>query len=609
MCGITAYVGPRQCVPIVLDELKRLEYRGYDSAGVAAIESGKVRIIKSVGKIRNLEGLVDEAHIVSNIGVSHTRWATHGRPSTLNAHPHPDCKEEIAVVHNGIIENYASLKEWLISEGHCFRSETDTEVLAHLFEHHMNGSLLEAMRKSLVHVHGSYAVAVVSSHFPEGIIVARKDSPLVVGVGEGEYYAASDIPALLPYTREVYLLEDGDMAILTRDGVLLERVDGTKADRSIYHVTWDLSAAEKGGYDHFMIKEIHEQPRTIRDTMRGRLTEDDQLNLSEIGLESEELARFNRIYIVACGTAYHAGMVGKYFMEKILRIPIETALGSEFRYRDPILDEKTLVILISQSGETADTLAALRDSKQKGATTLAIVNVVGSSIAREADHVLYTWAGPEICVASTKAYITQLIAIYLLGLHLAEIKRSLPQEEIHRLVSGMKELPDKVEQLITQREGQIVQTARELCRRPAFFFLGRGLDWVTGMEGALKLKEIAYIYSEAFAAGELKHGPLALITNEVAVVCVLTQSDLSDKMISNIKEVKAREGLIVMVAREGDEDAASVSEYLIPIPSVADPLMPVLSIVPLQLLAYYAAKELGCEIDQPRNLAKSVTVE
>ncbi|MCC6446081.1 MAG: glutamine--fructose-6-phosphate transaminase (isomerizing) [Armatimonadetes bacterium] len=609
MCGITAYVGPRLCLPIVLDELKRLEYRGYDSAGVAAIEDGRVRVIKSVGKIKNLESLVDEANVQSTIGISHTRWATHGRPSTVNAHPHPDCKEEIAVVHNGIIENYMALKEWLISEGHRFRSETDTEVLAHLFEHFMKGNLEEAIREGLKKVHGSYAVAVVSSHFPEGIIVARKDSPLVVGVGEGEFYAASDIPALLPYTREVYLLEDGDMAVLTHDGVRLGRVNGSKVERSIYHVDWDLSAAEKGGYDHFMIKEIHEQPRTIRDTMRGRVTDDSKLNLSEIGLSAEQLNRFNRFYIVACGTAYHAGMVGKYFMEKHLRVPVEAALGSEFRYRDPIIDDKTLVIVVSQSGETADTLAALRDSKQKGATTLAVVNVVGSTIAREADHVLYTWAGPEICVASTKAYVTQLIALYLLGMHLATIKRTLSEPQIAEMVNAMRELPEKVEQHIAGQEEHIIEIARELCRHPAFFYLGRGMDWVTGMEGALKLKEIAYIYAEAFAAGELKHGPLALITGEVAVACVLTQSDLSDKMISNIKEVKAREGLILMVCREGDQNAASVADYMITIPSVTDAFMPVLAIIPLQLLAYYAAKELGCEIDQPRNLAKSVTVE
>jgi glucosamine--fructose-6-phosphate aminotransferase (isomerizing) len=608
MCGITGYIGKRQAVSLSVEQLRRLEYRGYDSAGVACCTNGHVEVLKAQGKIAGLQALLGEQTPRAEVAVAHTRWATHGRPSVPNAHPHTDCQGHIAVVHNGIIENYLALRERLIAAGHQFRSETDTEVLPHLIEHHFHGNLEQAIRKALAEVRGSYAIAVVSSHDKNRLYAARKDSPLVIGLGEGENFVASDIPAVLGQTRDVIVLEDGDFAVIGRDTVRITTLDGTPIERPPLKVTWDVGSAEKGGYEHFMRKEIHEQPATIRDTMRGRVTAEDRVELPELGLSPEKLQQFEWVYLVACGTAYHAGLVAKQFFEKRLRIPVEADLASEFRYRDPVITDKTLVIVISQSGETADTIAAMRMAAERGATTLGIVNVIGSTISREAQHVLHTQAGPEICVASTKAYVSQLIAVYLLGLYLARQRGVLTETAEREVVGALRGLPEQV-QTVLEREGEIVGLAERFAGCKDFFFLGRGLDYAAAVEGALKLKEISYIHSEALAAGEMKHGTLALIEPGVASICLATQQGLYEKMISNIKEVKARDATVLGIVREGDEQSRHTMDELIRVPETLDELMPVLSIVPMQLLAYHIARLNGCEIDQPRNLAKSVTVE
>jgi glucosamine--fructose-6-phosphate aminotransferase (isomerizing) len=589
-----------------MDQLRRLEYRGYDSAGVAAVDH-EIRIIKTEGKLRALEGLLDGGFPAVRVAVAHTRWATHGRPSTPNAHPHPDCDGKIVVCHNGIIENYLELRAWLTGRGHHFASETDTEVLPHLIEELYEGDMEAAFRLALSKVRGSYAVGVVSAYEPDLLLVARKDSPLVIGLGEGEYFVASDIPAVLPYTRDVLILEDGDVAMIRREGVTLTQLTGEAVDRPPLRITWDAAAAEKGGYEHFMLKEIHEQPVTIRDTLRGRIVEG-RVELPELGLTEERVRSLDRIYLVGCGTAYHAGLVAGQTWERRLRIPVLPDLASEFRYRDPVLDDRTLVVLISQSGETADTLAAMREAKSHGATTLAIVNVVGSSLAREADAALYTQAGPEICVASTKAYTSQLTAISLLGLYLGRLRGALPAEEEVRVVEALQRLPEQVAELL-RRESQVEELAAAFAECHDFFFLGRGLDYAVAQEGALKLKEISYRHSEALAAGEMKHGTLALVTNEVSAICLATQHSLREKLASNIKEVTARGAKVLALARESDPDIEQSSDWVIRIPDTLDELMPVTTIIPLQLLAYYVARNAGCEIDQPRNLAKSVTVE
>lgn len=611
MCGITGYVGSKPAVPIIIDELKRLEYRGYDSAGVAVIQNGGLEVIKNVGKIKFLQEILDKKTLPATTGIAHTRWATHGKPSTINAHPHTSCDGNIAVVHNGIIENYIELREWLISKGHTIKSETDTEVLPHLIEEFYKETkdMQAAVKAAVGKVRGSYAMVVVSKYEDGVIRVARKDSPLVIGLGEGENFVASDIPAVLPYTRKVYVLEDGDFAYITKDGVRLYDVDGKDIDRKVLEVTWDASAAEKGGYDHFMIKEILEQPKGIRDTMRARIQEDGSIKMPEIKMDAAKIKSFNRIDIVSCGTAYYAGMVGKYFFEKMLRTPVEIDVASEFRYRDPMIDDKTLLIVISQSGETADTLAVLRDAKKKGATVLAVVNVVGSSMAREADEVIYTWAGPEICVASTKAYITQLTAIYCLGLYLAKQKGTVSDADIVKIGKAMQNLPAQAEKELADLRPQIEEFAKKFTNNSDFFFLGRGFDYAVSLEGALKLKEISYIHAEAYAAGEMKHGPLALIADGMPVVCIATQRDLYEKMISNVKEMKARSATCIGIIRESDKETEKSVDYVLRVPETIDELMPILTIIPLQLLAYYVSKALGREIDQPRNLAKSVTVE
>ena len=614
MCGITGYVGKRPAVDTAIANLKRLEYRGYDSSGVAYPISGSVRILKAAGKIANLEAQLcaDETDHDTRVAVAHTRWATHGRPNEANAHPHSDCHGKIAVVHNGIVENYAELRKELIIKGHNFASETDTEVIAHLIEANLPAGeptteqFVNACRAALSVLVGSFAVGIVSPYIPDSIVVARKDSPLVIGLGEGENFLASDIPAVMAFTRRVLILEDGDCALLTADSVKVFGLDGRPYQRTTLSVTWDDQAAEKGGFDHFMLKEIFEEPRTVRDTLRGRITANGRITLPDVRFTPEQWAGIKRISIVACGTAYHAGLVGKRLLEQLLRRPVEANVASEFRYSDPLIDSGTLVILISQSGETADTLAAMREAKRKGSPTLAIVNVVGSTLSRDADAVLYTQAGPEIGVASTKAYLAQLVALTMLAIYLAQ-DTGMAESLRRQYIEALQALPDQIERLIAQKDS-IQSLAKLLSRHTSFFFLGRGYDFAASMEAALKMKEISYIHAEAYAAGEMKHGPLALVEPGVAVVGLVTQKLTNEKMISNLKEVKAREGTVVAIQREGDT-LPDCTDEVIYIPSTLDALMPVLVMVPMQLLAYYVAQERGCSIDQPRNLAKSVTVE
>ncbi len=612
MCGITGYVGRRPAVATAIQNLKRLEYRGYDSAGVAYPDVTGIKILRAAGKIVNLEAQINGEQQGASVAVAHTRWATHGRPNEANAHPHKDCTGSLAVVHNGIVENYAKLRDELRAAGHEFSSETDTEVIAHLIESYLPSAVVTVdefvagARRAVERLTGSYAMAVVSQHIPDAVFVARKDSPLVIGLGEGENFLASDIPAVMAFTRRVILLEDGDCALLTSGAVEVFGLDGTRRHRDILDVTWDDQAAEKGGFEHFMLKEIYEEPRTIRDTLRGRLTTDNRVVLPDVRLTAGQWAKIKRVSIVACGTAYHAGLVGKRLLEQLLRQPVDATVASEFRYSDPILDDETLVLLISQSGETADTLAALREARNKGAATLAIVNVVGSTLAREADAVLYTQAGPEIGVASTKAYLAQLAALSLLAVYLSQ-DHGLADSERHRFVEALRLLPEQIEAILARSE-DIKGLAETLASHSCFFFLGRGYDYAAAMEAALKLKEISYIHAEAYAAGEMKHGPLALVEPGVAIVGLCTQPATNEKMVSNLKEVKAREGTVVVVQREGDH-TPDCADAVIEVPSTHDALMPVLAMVPMQLLSYYVACARGCSIDQPRNLAKSVTVE
>lgn len=609
MCGIVGYMGRRQALPILLEGLARLEYRGYDSAGVAVLEGKNIQVKKQKGKLAGLIASMNGFYRDAVCGIGHTRWATHGRPNDENAHPHTDCSGNFAVVHNGIIENYMTLKEWLISRGHVFRSDTDTEVLPHLVEEFYGGDLLEAVRQAVPKLEGSYAMAVLCSHEPGRLVAARHDSPLVVGLGEGENFLASDIPALLKYTRRTYILEDGETVDLTAREVKVFDSAGNPLNKNVFEVRWEAEQAEKNGYEHFMLKEIHEQPGAVRDTLAGRINpEEGKVILKEITMGEEKLREINKIYITACGTAYHAGLVGKYVIERMARIPVEVDIASELRYRNPIMDSNTLVIVISQSGETADTLAALREAKRKDAWTLAVTNVVDSSIAREAGDVLYTWAGPEIAVASTKAYTTQLVAMYLLGLYLAEKRGTRNEAEVKEIISGLRDLPGKIEAVL-KNGSTIKEFSSRYCSCENSFFIGRGLDYAVALEGALKLKEISYIHAEAYAAGELKHGTLALIVEGVPVVALATQNDLYEKMVSNIKEVKARDATVLALASEGLTELEQVADQVIYLPQAHPALAPVLAVVPLQLLAYHMAVERGCEVDQPRNLAKSVTVE
>lgn len=609
MCGIVGYIGDKKAVPILIGGLQKLEYRGYDSAGVAVYEKGKIEIRKYKGRLSILEKHLNKETLDGSLGIGHTRWATHGEPSDVNSHPHSNCSGDIVVVHNGIIENYMSIKKLLMEEGYAFRSETDTEVLAHYIDYFYDGDLVDAVKKVLQKIRGSYAFAVISKSEPDKIVCVRRENPLIVGAGNGENFIASDIPAILNHTRSIYLLNENELAVIEKDKVSFYDEEGREVKKDIFEVKWDVAAAEKGGFEHFMIKEIHEQPKAVKDTMTSRVLSDStSIKLDDIKLTKEELEKFSKIFIVACGTAYHAGMVGKYVIEKLVRIPVEVDIASEFRYRDPIVDERTLVIVVSQSGETLDTLAALKEAKKKGARILSIVNVVGSSIARESHDVLYTRAGLEIAVASTKAYTTQLIALYIIALYMAKLKGTLTDEEIAAIKEQMHDLPKLVQEALKYKE-TIQKFATRNSNARDIFFLGRGIDYAVALEGSLKLKEISYIHSEAYAAGELKHGTIALIEKGTIVLAVLTQDDLYEKMVSNIKEVKARGAFVFAIAKEGNTEVETVADYTLYIPKVSDILAPVVSVIPLQFLSYYMGVEKGCDVDKPRNLAKSVTVE
>ena len=610
MCGIVGYIGDENATGIIIDGLKKLEYRGYDSSGIALVTKDHQLIVrKKKGRIANLEELIAGEDLYANLGIGHTRWATHGAPSDVNAHPHTDMSGRIAVVHNGIVENYLALKEWLIKEHNVvFKSETDTEIIAQLIGVLYDGNIEEAVRKAVEKMQGAYGIGVICRDEPDKMIAVRKDSPLIVGLGQGCNFIASDIPALLKYVRQIYLIENNEMVVLTANDVKIYNADHEEVHRDVFNVTWDADAAEKEGYDHFMLKEIHEQPKGIRDTLVRRMDENGEIVLDGIKLTKEDIEGFNKVYIVACGTAYHAGLIGKFAIEKLAKISVEVDVASEFRYRDPFIDDKTLFIAISQSGETLDTLAALREAKAKGARVLSVVNVVGSSVARESDDVFYTWAGPEIAVASTKAYTTQLVCMYMLGLYMGRKKGIISDEVYKKYIDELLAVPDKLASLLKQ-EKKIEALAKKLYKRNNVFFIGRGNDAAVAYEGSLKLKEISYINSFAIAAGELKHGTIALIEQDTLVIALATQDRLFDKMLSNIQEVKARGAFVVGIAKENNIDIELQSEAVIYIPECMDDITPLLSIVPLQLLAYYIAKLRGCDIDKPKNLAKSVTVE
>ena len=610
MCGIVGYIGKRQAVDLLVEGLSKLEYRGYDSAGVAIIEDEKISVRKLKGRLANLENDLNANSINGHIGIGHTRWATHGEPSDVNSHPHSNGNATISVVHNGIIENYMKLREWLTDKGYEFLSETDTEVIPNLVDYYYRDgrNLFDAVVKATSKLEGSFAIGVIANNEPDKIIAVRKDSPLIVGLGEDESFIASDIPAVLNHTRDVYLLEDKEFVILTKDGVELRTEDGEKIEKEVYHVTWNVDAAEKGGYEDFMLKEIHEQPKAVRDTLAGKIQLGKEIELDNVKFTKEELENFDKVYIVACGTAYHAGVVGKTVIEKLAKIPVEIDVASEFRYRDPLITDRTLIIVVSQSGETADTLAVLRDGQRQGARVLAITNVVGSSVSREADDVIYTLAGPEIAVASTKAYVTQLAAFYILGLYFGRLKQTISVEEAEAIKTEMLTIPEKIERALEMKE-ELQKYADKHYNHRDIYFLGRGLDYAVAMEGSLKLKEISYIHCDAYAGGELKHGPIALIDKGTAVITLLTQEALKDKMVSNVREVSTRGGNIFAVVNEGDTTTKDVVDSLVYIPKTIDLLTPMVSVVPLQLISYYVAKQKGCDVDKPRNLAKSVTVE
>ena len=607
MCGIVGYIGEKAAAPVLINGLKKLEYRGYDSSGVAVFDRLDLKVIKCKGRLASLEEKLGKESLSGTVGIGHTRWATHGEPNDVNSHPHISRSGRIAVVHNGIIENYMKIKEFLQSKGFNFVSDTDTEVVAHLVEYHYDGDLIKAVTDTVHELEGSYALGVICRDCEGMFVAARKDSPLIVGIGKGENYIASDIPAILEHTREIYILEDKEIAVLRRDGVTIFDKYGAEASKEIFYVNWDVEAAEKSGYEHFMMKEMCEEPKVLRDTINPRIV-DGKVVLDKINITPEELKSLEKIYIVACGTAYHAGVVGKYLIEKLARISVETDLASEFRYRDPIVNEKCLMIIISQSGETLDTLFALREARKKGAKILSIVNVVGSSIARESDNVLYTWAGPEIAVASTKAYNTQLSALYLIALDFAYKKGTIDQETFGSVIAGLQNMPAAVEKVLSGREG-IQKFAAQHYNAKSIFFIGRGLDYALSMEGSLKLKEISYIHSEAYAGGELKHGTIALIEKGTLVVCLMTQDSLLEKMVSNIREVKARGAVVMAITQERNAGVEKVADMVINIPDVDPLLAPIVAVTPMQLFAYYMAVLKGCDVDKPRNLAKSVTVE
>lgn len=608
MCGIVGYIGTKQAAPIILDGLAKLEYRGYDSAGMAVYDGEKINITKSVGRLKILENLTKGGETMPGCsGIGHTRWATHGAPSDTNAHPHFNTDETIMVVHNGIIENYLQLRQKMTDKGYQFVSDTDTEVLAHMLDYYYKGNPLEAITKVLHRVEGSYALGILFADCPDQLFAARKDSPLIVGQNEDGCFIASDVPAILKYTRKVYYVDNQEVVRLRADHMHFYTVDEEEITKESVTIEWDANAAEKGGYEHFMLKEMYEQPKTVTDTLMPRIRGND-IVIDELNMTDEELRALRKIHIVACGSAYHAGMTGKYVIEGIARIPVEVDLASEFRYRDPILEEGALVVVISQSGETADTLAALRESKARGAKVLGIVNVVGSSIAREADTVMYTWAGPEIAVATTKAYSAQLIALYLLAMKLGRVKGRLGDETFAAMIGDLKCLPDQIELLLNNKQ-KIQKFANRYIAAKDVFFIGRGIDYAISLEGSLKLKEISYIHSEAYAAGELKHGTISLIEEGTLVAAVSTQPELYAKTISNMVEVKARGAFVLAVTCEENKEIEKAADYVIYIPETNPYFANSLAIIPLQLFGYYVSVGKGCDVDKPRNLAKSVTVE
>lgn len=609
MCGIVGYIGGREAADFLMDGLAKLEYRGYDSAGIAVYHNGAIAVRKKQGRLVNLANEVKAHPVSGTVGIGHTRWATHGGPSDVNAHPHTDEKGNFAIVHNGIIENYMELKEELLAKGYHFKSETDTEVVAHLCADMYDGDFTRTVRNVLARLRGSYSLVFMCKFEPDKIICSKKDNPLIVGLGKGENYIASDIPAILNYTRKTYIMNDGEIAIVQKNKVWVTDLEGKPISKKVFEVNWDAEAAEKGGFEHFMLKEIYEQPKAIRDTMSCRITKDGKhVHFDELNWTPEDVNSIGKIMITACGTAYHAGLLAKYFIEKLARIPVEVDIASEYRYRDPLTDSKTLCIIISQSGETIDTLAALKEAKRLGARSLAITNVVGSSISREADQVAYTWAGPEIAVASTKAYTTQLVTLLLLALYMGRLNGKLAAEKEEQILKDLIAVPDLCKKIFDH-----VDDIKGLC--DAFkttedvFFIGRSMDYGLAMEGSLKLKEISYIHAESYAGGELKHGTLSLIEKGIPVIALATQKDVEEKMISNIKEVKARDAYVIGVVQEGDTEVGKTVDSLIHVPQSDNFVVPIMAIIPLQLLAYYIAVSRGNDVDKPRNLAKSVTVE
>ena len=614
MCGIVGYVGTRDAVPVIIEGLRRLEYRGYDSAGVAVVDEGRLNRRRSVGKLKNLEESLKAEPLRGAFGIGHTRWATHGRPSEENAHPHQDCKGQLVVVHNGIIENYLALKSRLAAAGHKFVTQTDTEVVAHLVESHMgSGSLEDAVRRALREMEGIYALVLLHTTEPQKLVAARRGPPLVVGLGEGEHFLASDIPALLPYTRDFLFLDDGDVVVVTPKSVRITDADGREVKRDPQRIAWDPVQAEKGGYRHFMLKEIHEQPRAVRDTLLGRIgLEEGEVHLKELGKAADELKRAKRVLLLACGTSWHAALVGKYLLEQVAQVPAEVDYGSEFRYRTPIVGPATLAVAISQSGETADTLAAFREAKKLGALPIAICNVQGSMLTREAEGTLLTHAGPEIGVASTKAFTSQLVALALLALHLGRLKGTLTAERCRELLQSLSKVPHLMENALLV-SGRIDEMSKAFAQAKDFLFLGRGVNYPIALEGALKLKEISYIHAEGYPAGEMKHGPIALIDENMPVVALCPPGRTYEKMLSNVQEVKARGGRVLAVTAQGDTELRKILEQpadaIIDVPPVEEVWSPLLTVLPLQLLAYHTAVRAGRDVDQPRNLAKSVTVE
>lgn len=608
MCGIVGYIGSQQAAPILLEGLSKLEYRGYDSAGVAILQNNQISVNKARGRLEVLNKQIDGGNAVTGtVGIGHTRWATHGEPSDVNAHPHLSRSGRFAVVHNGIIENYIALKKRLISKGFEFLSDTDTEVVAHLFEYYYKGDIMDAVIKVLEKVEGSYALGVLCSDYPDQFVAVRKASPLIVGLGEGENFIASDVTAILKHTRSIYRLENDEIVVAKKDSVKIYNTDKEEIQKEAETIHWDVSAAEKGGYEHFMMKEMEEQPKALRDTINPRI-KDGKIVLDDVSLTPEYIKNINRIHIVACGSAYHVGMVGKYVIEQMTRIPVNVDIASEFHYRDPIISDRDLTIVISQSGETADTKEALRTAHNMGSRVLAIVNVVGSAIANDADDVIYTWAGPEIAVATTKAYSTQLAVIYLLSMYMADALGKITPDEYSRMLTEIQTLPDKVEAILKNKDN-IQYLASKFFSNKSIFFIGRNLDYAVSMEGSLKLKEISYIHSEAYAAGELKHGTISLIEDGTLVVALATGNALFDKTVSNMKEVKARGAVVLGLTTEGREHISDAADYVIEIPKTHELFLPSLAVVPLQLFGYYVASLKGCDIDKPRNLAKSVTVE